>query len=154
MSKRLPGETLKTILDLPRYYDELSGGLKGRVADDFGKYGMELVDFIIGAITPPEEVQKTRLPAVTDENIQRLKLDVDKIAAAAPANRQTLLFTATMDDVMAKLAQRLLKDPMRIEIAGQKTSHDQIEQRLRLWLTSQGILPKEFRPHRIDGSKI
>ena len=54
----LLGETLKTILDLPRYYDELSGGLKGRVADDFGKYGLELPDFLIGAITPPEEVQK------------------------------------------------------------------------------------------------
>lgn len=54
----LLGETLKTILDLPRYYDELAGALKGRVADDFGKYGMELVDFLIGAITPPEEVQK------------------------------------------------------------------------------------------------
>ena len=55
----LLGETLKTILDLPRHYDELAGGLKGRVADDFGKYGLELVDFLIGAITPPEEVQKT-----------------------------------------------------------------------------------------------
>src|SRR5262245_19634142 len=54
----LLGETLKTVLDLPRYYDELSGALKGRVADDYGKYGMELVDFLIGAITPPEEVQK------------------------------------------------------------------------------------------------
>jgi membrane protease subunit (stomatin/prohibitin family) len=54
----LLGETIKTVLDLPRYYDELGGGLKGRVADDFGKYGLELVDFIIGAITPPEEVQK------------------------------------------------------------------------------------------------
>ncbi len=54
----LLGETLKTLLDLPRYYDELSGALKGRVADDFAKYGVELVDFLIGAITPPEEVQK------------------------------------------------------------------------------------------------
>jgi membrane protease subunit (stomatin/prohibitin family) len=54
----LLGETLKTILDLPRYYDELAGGLKGRVADDFAKYGLELVDFLIGAITPPEDVQK------------------------------------------------------------------------------------------------
>jgi membrane protease subunit (stomatin/prohibitin family) len=54
----LLGETLKTILDLPRYYDELAGGTKGRVADDFGKYGLELVDFLINAITPPEEVQK------------------------------------------------------------------------------------------------
>jgi membrane protease subunit (stomatin/prohibitin family) len=54
----LLGETLKTLFDLPRYYDELAGALKGRVADDFGKYGLELVDFLIGAITPPEEVQK------------------------------------------------------------------------------------------------
>ncbi len=54
----LLGETMKTVLDLPRYYDEIAGGLKGRVADDFSKYGLELVDFLIGAITPPEDVQK------------------------------------------------------------------------------------------------
>src|SRR4030095_3213215 len=54
----LLGETLKTILDLPRYHDELAGGRQCRVPDDFGKYGLELVDFLIGAITPPEEVQK------------------------------------------------------------------------------------------------
>ena len=28
------------------------------MADDFAKYGLELVDFLIGAITPPEEVQR------------------------------------------------------------------------------------------------
>lgn len=54
----LLGENLKTIFDLPAYYDELAAGVKGRVADDFGKQGLELVDFIISAITPPEEVQK------------------------------------------------------------------------------------------------
>lgn len=54
----LLGENLKTILDLPQYYDEISVGLKSRVAEDFGKYGLELVDFLIGAITPPDEVQK------------------------------------------------------------------------------------------------
>ena len=54
----LLGENLKTIFDLPQYYDELSGGVKARVADDFGKQGLELVDMIISAITPPEEVQK------------------------------------------------------------------------------------------------
>jgi membrane protease subunit (stomatin/prohibitin family) len=54
----LLGEQLKTLLDLPSLYDELAGGLKGRVADDFSKYGLELVDFLIGGITPPEEVQK------------------------------------------------------------------------------------------------
>ena len=52
------GENLKTLLDLARYYDELAEALKARVRDDFKKYGLELVDFFIGAISPPEEVQK------------------------------------------------------------------------------------------------
>jgi superfamily II DNA/RNA helicase len=55
---------------------------------------------------------------------------VDTIAAATPADRQTLMFTATMDNTMAKLAQRLLKDPVRVEIAGKKTTLEAIEQRL------------------------
>jgi membrane protease subunit (stomatin/prohibitin family) len=54
----LLGENLKTIFDLPAYYDELAVGVKARVADDFSKQGLELVDLIISAITPPEEVQK------------------------------------------------------------------------------------------------
>lgn len=58
--------------------------------------------------------------------------DVDKIAAAAPANRQTLMFTATMDNTMARLAQRLLKNPERITVAGKKTTLDNIEQRLHV----------------------
>ncbi len=55
---------------------------------------------------------------------------VDTIAAATPATRQTLMFTATMDNTMTKLAQRLLKDPVRVEIAGKKTTLEAIEQRL------------------------
>jgi len=55
---------------------------------------------------------------------------VDTIAAATPRNRQTLMFTATMDNTMTKLAQRLLKEPIRIEILGKKTTLETIEQRL------------------------
>jgi membrane protease subunit (stomatin/prohibitin family) len=54
----LLGETTNTILDLPRYYDELAGGLKSRVKDDLSKSGVELIDLLVQAITPPEEVQK------------------------------------------------------------------------------------------------
>lgn len=53
----LLGEAKKPLLQLLSYYDELAGALKGRAADDFAKYGLELVDFVIGAITPPEEIQ-------------------------------------------------------------------------------------------------
>src|SRR5436305_10555577 len=52
------GENLTSIFDLPKLYDELAMALKSRVADDFAKYGIELVDLYMGAITPPEEVQK------------------------------------------------------------------------------------------------
>jgi membrane protease subunit (stomatin/prohibitin family) len=51
--------TLKTgLLDLPGHYDKLAADAKSKVADDFNKYGLELVDFFINAITPPDEVQK------------------------------------------------------------------------------------------------
>lgn len=53
----LLGENLTTVFDLPRLYDELALGLKSRVGDDFAKYGLELADLYVGAITPPEEVQ-------------------------------------------------------------------------------------------------
>src|SRR5262245_9485839 len=67
------GETVKTIFDLPRHYDELGEGLKGRVAGDFEKYGLDLTDFFIGGIVPPEEVQKviderSGMAAVGDQN--------------------------------------------------------------------------------------
>jgi membrane protease subunit (stomatin/prohibitin family) len=54
----LLGDSLRSIFDLPKVYDGLAMGLKARVADDFSKYGIELVDLYLGAITPPEEVQK------------------------------------------------------------------------------------------------
>jgi membrane protease subunit (stomatin/prohibitin family) len=52
------GETLDSVLDLPRYFDELGAGLKARIKDDFAQYGLAMVDFLINAITPPEDVQK------------------------------------------------------------------------------------------------
>lgn len=53
----LLGETLKTIFDLAKYYDELGTAGKARLAEDFAKYGVDLTDFYINSITPPDEVQ-------------------------------------------------------------------------------------------------
>lgn len=50
------GNHLKTILDLPTQYDEVAAAVKTRVGEDFSNYGLELIDFLIEAITPPEEV--------------------------------------------------------------------------------------------------
>ncbi len=46
------------MLDLPARFDEIAAGTRAKLGDDFGKYGLEMADFFINAITPPEEVQK------------------------------------------------------------------------------------------------
>ena len=56
--------------------------------------------------------------------------DVERIAAATPATRQTLLFSATLDGMIGNLAKRLLKDPKRISVAASQARHENIEQRL------------------------
>lgn len=46
------------LLELAMKYDEIAAGTRAKVAADFAKYGLELTDFFINAITAPEEVQK------------------------------------------------------------------------------------------------
>jgi superfamily II DNA/RNA helicase len=55
---------------------------------------------------------------------------VTQIAAATPANRQTLLFSATLEGDVAKLTSRMMKNPKRIQIASVQERHENIEQRL------------------------
>jgi len=52
------GENMKSIFDLVSIYDELGVAMKGRVVDDLAKYGLEVRDFFVNAITPPPEVEK------------------------------------------------------------------------------------------------
>jgi len=52
------GEHVDTILQLPRQYDEIGVAVKTRLQDDFRRYGLELIDFFINAITPPPDVQR------------------------------------------------------------------------------------------------
>ena len=52
------GDQAKSIFDLPKNYDALSGIMKAVVADDFKACGLELVDFFINSISLPDDVQK------------------------------------------------------------------------------------------------
>lgn len=54
--------------------------------------------------------------------------DVNYIAKLLPAERQTLLFSATVDKSLAKVVQHLLKDPLRIDMSHEKISIPQIKQ--------------------------
>lgn len=52
------GEQVDTLVELPQRYDEMGAAVRERLESDFGKYGIALGDFLIGRITPPEDVQR------------------------------------------------------------------------------------------------
>jgi len=47
-----------SLLDLPAQFDEIGSQATTRIGEEFYKYGLELVEFFINAISPPEEVQR------------------------------------------------------------------------------------------------
>ncbi|MED5374345.1 MAG: DEAD/DEAH box helicase [Myxococcota bacterium] len=56
--------------------------------------------------------------------------DIKKILALLPAERQNLLFSATMPDSIARLARDFLHEPVRVEVAPQSTTVERIEQQV------------------------
>jgi superfamily II DNA/RNA helicase len=56
--------------------------------------------------------------------------DIQAIAARCPSERQTLLFSATLDGVVGNLANELTRDAQRIEIEAAPKQEAKIEQRL------------------------
>ena len=56
--------------------------------------------------------------------------DVRKVIARLPEKRQTLLFSATMPQEIAELSQKILRDPVRVEVTPQSSTVEAIEQRL------------------------
>ncbi|MFM9068855.1 MAG: SPFH domain-containing protein, partial [Planctomycetota bacterium] len=47
-----------SLLDLPAKFEEIAAATRVKLSEDYAKYCLELVDFFINSITPPEEVQK------------------------------------------------------------------------------------------------
>jgi len=56
--------------------------------------------------------------------------DIEKIVAATPESRQTMLFSATLDGVVGNMAKRITREPQIIQIAGGASKHENIEQRV------------------------
>ena len=78
--------------------------------------------------------------------------DVEAIAAACPPERQTLLFSATFEDRMAKLAESLLKNPHRIDIAGHQTKHESIAQ--KAYFADDQDHKKKLLMHMLSGVDV
>lgn len=58
--------------------------------------------------------------------------DVRKIIAKLPQDKQSLLFSATMPETIASLANSILKNPVKIEITPQSTTVERINQKVYL----------------------
>jgi len=56
--------------------------------------------------------------------------DIRKIITRLPQQRQTLFFSATMSGQISELASKLLKNPVRVEVAPQSTTVERIAQNL------------------------
>jgi len=69
---------------------------------------------------------------VLDEADQMLDMGfakpIERIVATLPKDRHTLLFSATMPKPITTLAESLLRDPAKVEIAPPSTTVDRIEQ--------------------------
>ena len=99
------------------------------------------LDFLVA--TPGRLIDHMNSGRIDFSRIQMLILDeadrmldmgfvdeVTRIAKETPENRQTLLFSATLEGQVKKVARTLLKEPVKIQIAGVKIKHDSITQHM------------------------
>ncbi|MDD2731555.1 MAG: DEAD/DEAH box helicase, partial [Candidatus Portnoybacteria bacterium] len=56
--------------------------------------------------------------------------DIKKVIAKLPGRRQTLLFSATMSPDIMKLAEGMLKDPVKVAVAPPATTVERVEERV------------------------
>jgi len=98
--------------------------------------GADIVIGTPGRVCDLMQTRELQLGAVTrfvlDEADRMLDLgfikDIRRIVAALPATRQSALFSATMPHEVASLANSLLRDPVRVEIARKEETTPRIEQ--------------------------
>jgi superfamily II DNA/RNA helicase len=93
--------------------------------------------------TPGRLIDHIQTGRVVLENVEMLVLDeadrmldmgfiddIKTISEHIPAARQTVMFSATFLGHVGRLAQNLLRDPQRIDVASHTDTHENIEQRL------------------------
>ncbi len=112
------------------------GGVSQKPQLDALSRGVEIIIATPGRLLDLMSQGRLRLGAVEflvlDEADRMLDMgfvrDVRKIIAALPKRRQSLLFSATMPDEVARLTREILTDPVRVEVTPQATPIERIEQ--------------------------
>ncbi len=63
--------------------------------------------------------------------------DVRRIIRSLPSDRQTLLYSATLDDEVMRLAAQWMPNPVKVEIEPEKTANQSIEQKVFIVTSDQ-----------------
>jgi superfamily II DNA/RNA helicase len=139
-TRELAAQVSDQVDELSRY-TRLTGGLivGGEAYPPQLKLLDQGVDFLVG--TPGRLIDHLRSGKlklgqvevlVLDEADRMLDMgfidDVMRIANACPQKRQTLFFSATLDGPVFSVAQRLVQDPVRIEVDSADSRHLDIEE--------------------------
>ena len=139
-TRELANQVIKNTRDFGKYSRLYSGLLVGGVPYPAQIKSLKRgVDLIIA--TPGRLIDHMKADRIDFSKLELLILDeadrmldmgflddVKKIAAATPDSRQTLLFSATLEGPIEKVAKQLLKDPVKVQVAGVKEKHDSIQQ--------------------------
>ncbi|MEO5325719.1 DEAD/DEAH box helicase [Mesorhizobium sp. CC13] len=140
--------TRELAIQVRREFEWLYAGTGARIASCVGGMDMrkerraldEGADIVVGTpgrlrdhITRGSLDIASLRAVVLDEADEMLDLgfreDLEFILAAAPEERRTLLFSATVPPQIAQLAKRFQRDALRITAAGESRQHDDIEYR-------------------------
>jgi ATP-dependent RNA helicase RhlE len=122
--------------ELRRRVVAILGGVSRAMQVQRMRSGADIVVGTPGRICDLMATGELRLNGVThfvlDEADRMLDLgfirDIRRIVAALPAQRQSSLFSATMPAEVAKLAETLLRDPVRVDVAVSAPARLPIEQ--------------------------
>ncbi len=123
--------------DTPLRVGVVYGGVDIRPQSDMLRRGVEILTATPGRLLDHIEQRATNLSqvevVVLDEADRMLDMgflpDISRILKLLPANRQSLMFSATFSPDIAKLAKNFLKpDPFMIEVARQNQTADTVTQ--------------------------
>lgn len=99
-----------------------------------------LIDFIRQHVVDLSKIDTL----VIDEADRMLDMgfipDVRKIIRALPNDRQTLLYSATLNDEVMRLASQWMPDPVKVEIEPERTTNQNIDQRVLIVTSSQKFI--------------
>ena len=112
------------------------GGVGRRPQEERMRRGPDIVVGTPGRIRDLMGTKHLRLDQVThfvlDEADRMLDLgfirDIRHVIAALPAQRQSMLFSATMAPEVSQLANSFLRDPLRVEVTPEVRTPEKIEQ--------------------------